>query len=86
MTSYKASSSRDEAVRNSAWAAELSPDEIERARKGISERLIPVPVVQGNYEQLRAAEGAFLWLAAMPEGVTGDGRASTADQAPALWA
>ncbi|MBN9076004.1 MAG: Crp/Fnr family transcriptional regulator [Rhizobiales bacterium 65-79] len=38
MTSYKASSSRDEAVRNSAWAAELSPDEIERARKGISER------------------------------------------------
>lgn len=50
--------------------------------RGIAERLIPVPVEQGNYEKLTAADGAFLWLAAAPKGVTGDGRASTSDQGP----
>ncbi|HEV7168327.1 MAG TPA: S41 family peptidase [Micrococcaceae bacterium] len=49
---------------------------------GIRERLIPVPVAQGNYTKLTAADGALLWLAAAPEGLTGDGRASTLDQAP----
>ncbi len=48
--------------------------------QGISERLIPVPVPQGNYEKLSAADGALLWLAGAAEGVTGDGRASTSDQ------
>jgi CRP-like cAMP-binding protein len=41
LTSYKASSSRDETVRNSVWAAELSADEIDRARKGTIEKAFP---------------------------------------------
>ncbi|WP_434619318.1 S41 family peptidase [Arthrobacter sp. A5] len=48
--------------------------------QGISGRLVPVPVPQGNYEKLSAADGALLWLAGAAEGVTGDGRASTSDQ------
>lgn len=46
----------------------------------IGERLIPVPVPQGTYEKLSAVRGALLWLAGEPEGVTGDGRASSADR------
>ncbi|MFI5085076.1 MAG: S41 family peptidase [Actinomycetales bacterium] len=42
---------------------------------GIAERLVAVPVAQGNYTKLAAAPGAFLWLAGEPEGATGDGRA-----------
>jgi len=38
MKGSKTGSFRDEIARNSAWAAELSPDEIERAQKGITER------------------------------------------------
>ncbi len=48
-------------------------------RQGIADRLIPVPVPQGNYEKLSAADGALLWLAGAGEGVTGDGRAATTD-------
>ena len=38
MKGSKTGSFRDEIARKSAWAAELSPDEIERAQKGITER------------------------------------------------
>ncbi len=48
--------------------------------QGIADRLIPVPVPQGNYEKLSAADGALLWLAGAGEGVIGDGRAATTDE------
>ncbi|MER2137528.1 MAG: PDZ domain-containing protein, partial [Arthrobacter sp.] len=48
----------------------------------LAERIIAVPVPQGSYAKLRAAEGALLWLAEEVYGVTGDGRASSADRAP----
>ncbi|MBG0741452.1 PDZ domain-containing protein [Paeniglutamicibacter antarcticus] len=48
--------------------------------QGIADRLIPVPVPQGNYEKLSVADGALLWLAGAGEGVTGDGRAATTDE------
>ncbi|MCC9197825.1 PDZ domain-containing protein [Arthrobacter sp. zg-Y820] len=50
---------------------------------GISDRIISVPVPQGRYEKLTAADGALLWLASDTYGVTGDGRASTRDRQPA---
>ncbi|MBW4095208.1 MAG: peptidase S41, partial [Acidobacteria bacterium] len=49
---------------------------------GIGQRIITVPVKAGNYEHLRAADGAFLWLAGDPVGTTGDGLASTDTKAP----
>ena len=48
----------------------------------IGERIIPVPVPQGRYERLRAVDNALLWLATDSYGVTGDGRASSADAEP----
>lgn len=50
---------------------------------GIQDRIIAVPVPQGRYEKLTAADGALLWLASDSYGVTGDGRASTRDRQPA---
>ena len=50
---------------------------------GISDRIIAVPVPQGRYEKLTAADGALLWLASDSYGVTGDGRASAGDRQPA---
>ncbi|MCC3290751.1 S41 family peptidase [Arthrobacter sp. zg-Y1110] len=49
----------------------------------IGDRLIAVPVPQGRYEKLRAAEGGLLWQSSDIYGVTGDGRASAADRDPA---
>lgn len=46
---------------------------------GLCERVISVPVAQGDYRRLRAADGALLWLEHDLEGFTGDGRASTED-------
>lgn len=53
---------------------------------GLSHRVISVPVPQGNYSSLTAAEGALLWLDSPLAGVTGDGRASLEDKdaAPGL--
>lgn len=48
----------------------------------LAERIIAVPVPQGSYTKLRAAEGALLWLAEDVYGVTGDGRANSSDRAP----
>ncbi|HET7415257.1 MAG TPA: S41 family peptidase [Arthrobacter sp.] len=48
----------------------------------IADRVIAVPVPQGSYDALNAVEGALLWIANDIYGVTGDGRASLADQAP----
>ncbi|MBG6190684.1 tricorn protease [Arthrobacter sp. CAN_A212] len=49
----------------------------------LAERIIAVPVPQGNYEGLRAVDGALLWTAMERVGVTGDGRATTTAKDPA---
>lgn len=52
-------------------------------RENIADRLISIPVPQGSYDGLSAADGALLWIASDVYGVTGDGRASITDQDPA---
>ena len=49
----------------------------------IADRIIAVPVPQGRYERLRAADSGLLWQAMDIYGVTGDGRATAADRDPA---
>ncbi|MFJ3957986.1 S41 family peptidase [Arthrobacter sp. NPDC090010] len=49
---------------------------------GLSERIVALPVGQGNYEQLRAVPGALLYLDVPTEGVLGDGRARSDDEPP----
>ncbi|MDP9694592.1 UNVERIFIED_ORG: tricorn protease [Arthrobacter globiformis] len=53
---------------------------------GLAHRVISVPVPQGNYSALTAADGALLWLDSALAGVTGEGRASLEDKnaAPSL--
>ncbi|MCX6497998.1 MAG: PDZ domain-containing protein [Arthrobacter sp.] len=53
---------------------------------GLAHRVISVPVPQGNYSDLSAADGALLWLDHELAGVTGEGRASLEDKnaAPSL--
>ncbi|MFD1240726.1 S41 family peptidase [Arthrobacter ulcerisalmonis] len=48
--------------------------------ENISQRVIGVPVPQGNYASLKATHGALLWLDAALAGVTGDGKASQEDK------
>ncbi len=55
-------------------AAEIAVDS-----ERLAERIIPVPVQQGRYTRLTAVDGALLWLANDPAGVTGEGRASAED-------
>lgn len=50
---------------------------------GIADRIIQVPVAQGDYRNLRAVPGALLWLNRELQGVTGDGRGSSTDKARA---
>ncbi|WP_426303042.1 S41 family peptidase [Arthrobacter sp. R-11] len=50
---------------------------------GLAFRVIGVPVAQGNYSRLSAPDGALLWLDTPLSGVTGDGRGSLQDKAPA---
>lgn len=69
-----------EAEPDAMTAAGDEPLELVVHAQGIADRLIPVPVPQGNYEKLSAADGALLWLAGAGEGVTGDGRAVTTDE------
>jgi tricorn protease len=54
--------------------------------EGLAHRVISVPVPQGNYSDLTAADGALLWLDSALAGVTGEGRASLEDKnaAPSL--
>ncbi|HET8879882.1 MAG TPA: peptidase S41, partial [Arthrobacter sp.] len=54
--------------------------------EGLAHRVISVPVPQGNYSHLSAADGALLWLDHELAGVTGEGRASLEDKnaAPSL--
>lgn len=47
---------------------------------GLAERIIQVPVPQGDYRNLRAVPGALLWLNRELQGATGDGRGKLEDQ------
>ena len=49
---------------------------------GLAERVISLPVEQGNYEHLTAVPGALLYLDVPVKGVLGDGRAKVTDKAP----
>lgn len=49
----------------------------------ITERIIPIPVPQGSYDQLSTVDGGLLWTAEDVYGVTGEGRASISDKDPA---
>ncbi|MGG5172839.1 S41 family peptidase [Pseudarthrobacter sp. J1738] len=48
---------------------------------GIEQRILPLPVAQGNYSDLSAGDGCLYWLENPISGVLGDGRASTEDKA-----
>lgn len=74
------------AAEGTASKADSSADKVPAVRvdaKRIGDRIIAVPVPQGRYDRLRAAEGALLWQATDIFGVTGDGRATAADREPA---
>lgn len=51
--------------------------------EGLAHRVIAVPVPQGNYSGLTAAEGSLLWLDTELSGVTGEGKGSQQDKKPA---
>ncbi|MFE4198832.1 S41 family peptidase [Paenarthrobacter sp. NPDC056912] len=53
---------------------------------GLAHRVITVPVPQGNYSDLTAADGALLWLDTELSGVTGEGKGTVQDKktAPSL--
>ncbi|MBD1541618.1 peptidase S41 [Arthrobacter sp. IA7] len=73
---------------NSGAAAEgeTAPAAVKVDADGLAHRVISVPVPQGNYSALTAADGALLWLDSALAGVTGEGRASLEDKnaAPSL--
>ncbi|MFJ5957931.1 S41 family peptidase [Paenarthrobacter sp. NPDC092416] len=54
--------------------------------EGLAHRVIAVPVPQGNYSDLSAADGALLWLDTELSGVTGEGKGTLQDKktAPSL--
>ncbi len=60
-------------------AAAAAP-EVRVDPEGLAHRVIGVPVPQGNYTSLKAADGALLWLDWALAGVTGDGKASQDDK------
>jgi len=49
---------------------------------GLEERIVAFPVVAGQYERLRVAGPAVLWLRRTPSGVLGTERAKLTDPAP----
>jgi tricorn protease len=48
--------------------------------EGLSQRVVALPVRQGNYSRLGAAPGALLWLSHDLSGATGDGKAKPGDK------
>ncbi|MFJ4028394.1 S41 family peptidase [Paenarthrobacter sp. NPDC089989] len=54
--------------------------------ENLAQRVIAVPVPQGNYSELTAADGALLWLDTELSGVTGEGKGTLQDKkvAPSL--
>ncbi|MCQ6270487.1 PDZ domain-containing protein [Pseudarthrobacter sp. R1] len=60
--------------------ASAAAPEVRVDPEGLAHRVIGVPVPQGNYTSLKAADGALLWLDWALAGVTGDGKASQDDK------
>lgn len=60
--------------------AAAAVQEVKVDADGLAHRVIGVPVPQGNYTSLKAADGALLWLDWALAGVTGDGKASQDDK------
>ncbi|MFJ4208211.1 S41 family peptidase [Paenarthrobacter sp. NPDC089675] len=54
--------------------------------EGLAQRVVAVPVPQGNYSDLTTANGALLWLDTELSGVTGEGKGTLQDKkiAPSL--
>ena len=54
--------------------------------ENLAQRVVAVPVPQGNYSELTAADGALLWLDTELSGVTGEGKGTMQDKkvAPSL--
>ncbi|MDP5226174.1 MULTISPECIES: S41 family peptidase [Arthrobacter] len=48
--------------------------------EGLAQRIVALPVSQGNYEGLQAVAGAVLYLDVPTDGVLGDGRARLTDE------
>ncbi len=48
--------------------------------EGLDQRLVPVPVPAGHYEQLRAVKGGLVWLKRPLQGMLGDDRARLGDE------
>ncbi len=77
---------QDAADRADTGDGELEQDaasaaaEVKVDADGLAHRVIGVPVPQGNYTSLKAADGALLWLDWALAGVTGDGKASQEDK------
>jgi tricorn protease len=82
------SNEQDGTAAKSGAAAEggTAPAAVRVDAEGLAHRVISVPVPQGNYSDLTAADGALLWLDSALAGVTGEGRASLEDKnaAPGL--
>ncbi|UKA56042.1 PDZ domain-containing protein [Arthrobacter sp. FW305-BF8] len=76
----------DAAKSGAAAEGETAPAAVKVNAEGLAHRVISVPVPQGNYSALTAADGALLWLDSALAGVTGEGRASLEDKnaAPSL--
>lgn len=54
--------------------------------EGLAQRVVAVPVPQGNYSELTTTDGALLWLDTELSGVTGEGKGTLQDKkaAPSL--
>jgi tricorn protease len=76
----------DAAKPGAAAEGGAAPAAVKVDAEGLAHRVISVPVPQGNYSALTAADGALLWLDSALAGVTGEGRASLEDKnaAPSL--
>jgi tricorn protease len=84
--SQPGTSQSDAAKPGAAAGGETAPAAVKVDAEGLAHRVISVPVPQGNYSALTAADGALLWLDSALAGVTGEGRASLEDKnaAPSL--
>jgi tricorn protease len=81
---FDADDSEDDAGATEAPGKQAdAPARVRVDREGLALRVIGVPVPQGNYSALSASSGALLWLDTPLSGVTGDGRGTVQDKAPA---
>lgn len=60
--------------------AKKPPEPTRVDREGLDQRLVPMPVPGGRYEQLRAVKGGVVWLNRPLQGELGDDRARIEDE------